>query len=204
MDAVRVGLQIRALRRQRRWTQRELGRRAGLSDAAVSRIERGAAHRISVQTIERILDQFGARLLVRVLWRGEELDRLLDHDHAQMVERVLEQLGSSGWIAAPEVTFQLAGERGSIDILALHQATRTLLVIEIKSVVPDIQRVLSSLDRKARLGPAIARERGWVPTTVARDSSCSQTTGLLGEGWSRSDQRSRALCLLERPRSSGG
>jgi hypothetical protein len=77
-------------------------------------------------------------------------------------------LGIRGWIATPEVTFQVAGERGSIDILAWHPGPRTLLVIEVKSVVPDIQATVGGLDRKARLAPTIARERGWSPEHVAR------------------------------------
>jgi hypothetical protein len=41
-------------------------------------------------------------------------------------------------------------------------------VIEVKSVTPDMQAMLSGIDRKTRLGPAIARERGWDPGAVAR------------------------------------
>ena len=168
MDSVRVGLQIRALRRQRRWTQVELGRRSALSGAQISRIERGLADRLAIRKLERVLLDLGARLHVRVLWRGEELDRLLDRDHARIVEQVLDLLARDGWLARPEVSFQVAGERGSIDILAWHAATRSLLVVEVKSVVPDIQATIGGLDRKARLGPVIARDRGWVPRFVAR------------------------------------
>jgi len=168
MDSVRIGLQIRALRRRRRWTQRELARRVGVSDSQVCRIERGNADRVPPYTLERVLAQLDARALVRVLWHGEELDRLLDRDHAQLVERALAMLGMRGWIATPEVTFQVAGERGSIDILAWHSVSRTLLVIEVKSVVPDIQATVGGLDRKSRLAPTIARERGWSAEHVAR------------------------------------
>jgi transcriptional regulator with XRE-family HTH domain len=168
MDTVRIGLQIRALRRQRRWTQRELGRRVGMSDSRISRVERGAADRIPVASLERILAELSARLHVRVLWRGEEFDRLLDREHAGIVERVLQDLSLAGWTAIPEATFHVAGERGSIDVLAWHAPTRTLLVVEVKSVVPDIQATVSGLDRKARLGPVIGRERGWDAGFVAR------------------------------------
>ena len=43
-----------------------------------------------------------------------------------------------------------------------------MIVAEVKSVVPDIQSMLFSLDRKARLGLAVAREQGWSPLGVAR------------------------------------
>jgi transcriptional regulator with XRE-family HTH domain len=139
-----------------------------MSISEISRIERGAAHRVPIRTLERILEALGARLYLRVLWRGEELDRLLDRDHAQIVERMIALLIRHGWTTIPEVTFQVRGERGSIDILAWHAATRTLLVIEVKSVVPDIQATVGGLDRKARIAPTIARDRGWTVNRVAR------------------------------------
>jgi len=168
VDAVRVGLSIRALRRRRRWTQAELGRRCGLSASEISRVERGAARRVPIRLLERILEALGARLHVRVLWQGEELDRLLDRDHARIVEAVVGILSPAGWLTVPETTFHIAGERGSIDILGWHETTRTLLVLEVKSVVPDIQATLGGVDRKARLAPALARDRGWDVRNVGR------------------------------------
>lgn len=134
----------------------------------MSRIERGNAHRVPIRTLERILEALGGRLYVRALWQGEELDRLLDRDHAQIVERLIALLTRHRWTSIPEATFQVGGERGSIDILAWHEATGTLLVIEVKSVVPDIQATVGGLDRKARVAPAMARGRGWVVKHVAR------------------------------------
>ena len=66
----------------------------------------------------------------------------------------------------PEATFAIYGERGSIDILAWHAASATLLVVEVKSVVPDMQSMLGSLDRKMRLADGIARSRGWRPGRI--------------------------------------
>ena len=168
MDAVRIGLSIRALRRRRGWTQRELAQRCRLSGSTVSRIERGSAGAASVDLLERLLAALGARLAMRVLWQGEELDRLLDRDHATIVDRVVRLLGSSGWNAIPEVTFHLRGERGSIDVLAFHPIARALLTIEVKSVVPDVQATLAGIDRKARVAPLIARERDWPVLHLAR------------------------------------
>jgi len=70
-------------------------------------------------------------------------------------------LAAAGWDVHLEVTFQVRGERGSIDVLALQPARRAALVVEVKSVVPDMQSMLASLDRKVRLLPIILRERGW-------------------------------------------
>jgi transcriptional regulator with XRE-family HTH domain len=168
MDLVRIGLAIRALRRRRGWTQAELGRRARCSGSLISRIERGIAVRVRVDQLERVIAALGARLAGRVLWQGEELDRLLDRDHAGIVEAVAALLAVSGWTVIPEATFHIAGERGSIDLLAWHPMARIVLVIEVKSVVPDVQATLAGVDRKARVAPNIAQQRGWEVTAVAR------------------------------------
>jgi len=77
-------------------------------------------------------------------------------------------LTSSDWEVATEVSFSIRGERGSIDILAFHPATGTLLVMEVKSVLPDMQAMLVTIDRKGRRAHEIARERGWRATSVTR------------------------------------
>jgi hypothetical protein len=69
---------------------------------------------------------------------------------------------------ATEASFNIRGERGTIDILAFHRPTGSLLVIEIKSVVPDLQAMFGVLDRKARLATDIAREHGWLVRSVSR------------------------------------
>jgi transcriptional regulator with XRE-family HTH domain len=168
MDPVRFGLSIRALRRRRGWTQRQLATAAEMSSSAVSRVERGRGDRLSVRALASLAGALGARVSVRVLWQGEELDRLLDVGHARLVEWVVRRLAAEGWIVAPEVTFHVRGERGSIDVLARQPATGHLLVVEVKSVVPDVQATLAGIDRKVRLAPMIARERGWAVSSVSR------------------------------------
>lgn len=168
MDAVRVGLSLRALRIRRRLTQSDLARMIGLSRSAIARIERGHADRTTVRTLIRVAEALGASLSIRVLWHGEGLDRLLDAAHADLTELVLRLLRDTGWDVATEVSFNVRGDRGVIDILAFHPTTGALLVIEIKSVVPDLQGMLGTLDRKVRVAAGPARERGWRVTTVSR------------------------------------
>ena len=59
-------------------------------------------------------------------------------------------LGFPEWIARPEVSFSIYGERGVIDLLAWHAATRSLLVVELKTELIDLQDLVSVLDRKRR------------------------------------------------------
>ncbi len=141
---------------RRGWTQARLAARRSVSRAAIWRIERGRADRVAVHVLVRVAAALGARVDVRLLWQGEGLDRLLDAGHADLVDRTLELLSASDWLVATEVSFNIRGERGSIDILAFHPATGSLLVIEVKSVVPDMQAMLHG-DRSQ--GTARARHR---------------------------------------------
>ena len=159
---------MRALRQRLGWRQTDLAARCGVAQATISRIERGVLVGTPIGAVERIVVELGGELDVRIRWRGEDMDRLLDSMHAAIVERIVEMLTSFGWECAVEVTFRIGGEQGSVDVLAWHPSTGRLLVIETKSVVPDLQAMLSSLDRKVRLGPAIAAQRGWRVTGVAR------------------------------------
>ncbi len=168
MDVIRLGLGYRALRQRRCLTQEQLGSKARVSGSVICRIERGRADRVAVHTLVRVAAALDARIDVRLLWQGEGLDRLLDARHARLVDVVLAILGSNSWEVATEVSFNIYGERGSIDILAFHSATGSLLVIEIKSVVPDMQSMLASLDRKGRLARDVAGERGWQVASVSR------------------------------------
>lgn len=168
MDVVRFGLSIRALRRRRRWRQLDLAEQAGVSRTAISRVERGRADRLTVRALQAVAGALGARLDCRLLWNGEALDRLLDESHAALVEIVLRWLAGAGWDAAPEVSFSIRGERGSIDVLAFHPATATVLIVEVKSVVPDLQATLVTVDHKTRLASEIACGRGWRPARVGR------------------------------------
>jgi hypothetical protein len=95
-------------------------------------------------------------------WRGGELDRLMNAAHSAMHERLARSFQAKpGRLAVPEVSFSIYGERGVVDILAWHQATRTTLVIELKSTVVDVQDLVASVGRKRRLATKIAAERGW-------------------------------------------
>lgn len=165
---MRFGLAVRALRRRHGWTQEELGEKSETSQSAVSRCERGDAGLLACRTLVSIAEALGAKATLRVHWQGEELDRLLDAAHAGLVDQVVRILTAAGWDVLPEATFSIYGARGSIDVLAYHAATGSLLVVEVKSAVPDMQGMLSTLDRKVRLAPRIAAERGWKVNSVSR------------------------------------
>ena len=134
----------------------------------MGRIERGESSPVAIGVLDEVVRAVGGSLDLLVRWQGEGLDRLLDEAHAGVVDQLVGWLRAHGWEVAVEVSFSRYGERGSIDVLAWHPIHRALAVFEVKSVTPDMQAMLSGLDRKARLGPSIAKERGWEAAVVAR------------------------------------
>jgi hypothetical protein len=74
---------------------------------------------------------------------------------------------ASSWAVRPEVSFARYGERGVIDLLAWHEASGSLLVIELKTVLVDLQALIGGVDRKARLASGVARTLGWHAISVS-------------------------------------
>lgn len=166
MDDVQVGSVIRAVRIRRGMSQAQVAGAAGVGRSTVSLIERGDLERTSLRLIRRIAGAVGVSLQLAPRWRGAELAKLLDEKHAVIVREVVARLTPLGWQALPEHTFNVRGEHGSIDVLAWHAPTRALLTVEVKTKLPDLQDLLSKMDRKRRLAPALARELGWRPLAI--------------------------------------
>lgn len=167
VDDHRFGAALRALRIRSQRTQVETAARAGVSRATISRIESGRVTGVSIAAIRRVAATLDARADLEVRWRGPGLDRLLDERHAALQQHVVRMLTGAGWACIPEASFSRYGERGSIDVFALHPPTRAILVVELKSELVDCQDLLRTMDQRRRLAPAIARERGWSPGTVS-------------------------------------
>jgi transcriptional regulator with XRE-family HTH domain len=168
MDMLRFGRQFRALRIRLEKRQQDVADHARLSRSLIASIDRGQLSGVTAGAIARAAAALGADVDIRLRWRGEALDRLLDEDHAAIVESVVRRLTSAGWLTAVEVSFSIRGERGSIDVLGFHPVTGALLVVEVKSLVPDSQATIYGTDRKTRLAREIARERGWRVRSVSR------------------------------------
>jgi hypothetical protein len=92
---------------------------------------------------------------------------MLSAGHAALQTFIADHLMSLGWTVMPEVSFAYYSDRGSIDILAWHADSRTLLVIEIKTEIVDVPDLLHVADRKRRVAPRIARDRGLRPSQIA-------------------------------------
>ena len=175
-DPHRIGRSLRAIRVRSGLRQADVAIRARVSRSFVLNLECGLSHSTDIGRIEAVCVALGADLEVRVRWRGEGLDRLLDESHATVVDRLAALLRRDGWVTSLEVTFNDYGDRGSIDVFAWHPEWQSLLIVEVKSVVPDAQGTLAPLDRKVRVAPKLARERGLDPVSVSRLLVVSDTS----------------------------
>lgn len=142
---------------------------AGVSQSAVARVERGDLTAITLETAERVAAALDITLRLDSRWRGGDGDRLIDREHASVVEVVVSELRAVGWEVLLEYTFNHYGERGSVDVIGWHAPSGTLVIVEVKSRLTDLQDLLASLGRKIRIVPDLLdRECGWKPASVGR------------------------------------
>lgn len=142
---------------------------AGVSQSAVARVERGDLTAVALETAERVAAALDITLRLEARWHGGDGDRLIDREHAAVVELVVSDLQAAGWDVLLEYTFNHYGERGSVDAIGWHAPSGALLIVEVKSRLTDLQDLLASLGRKIRIVPnLLVGERGWDPVSVGR------------------------------------
>lgn len=166
MDISRAGRALRAIRRHRGWTLERAAAEARTSVTSAWRIEAGRVN--SARALDAYARGLGAQVDVYVRWHHGDLDRIVSGRHSAMhehVARIWEQ--HPAWAAVPEVTFAHFGERGVVDWVAWHAATGTLLIVELKSEIVDVNDLLGSMNRRVRLARTIAEPYGWAPRQVA-------------------------------------
>lgn len=177
MDPMRLAAVFRAVRIRKRWRQEEVARMAGVSRATVARAESARLVELPLRTLLRIAAALDIRIDLLGRWRGGELDRMLNAGHAALHETVAQMLARiTGWVVRPEVSFAVYGERGVIDVLAFHAATGSLLVVELKTQLVDVQGLIGSVDRYVRLAPTLARDLGWKARHVSAWVVLSEST----------------------------
>ena len=217
MDDGQLGRRVRAVRLRLGWRQADVAARASVGRSTVVRVEHGQIDHMPLGLVRAVLGALEMELQLVARWRGGELDRLVDEGHAILVGVTSSLLEALGWEVQVEVSFSVYGERGSIDLLAWHAATRTLLVVEVKTSLNSVEETLRRLDVKVRLAARIARERlGWDAAATAfalvlPDSATSRrrvgrharvldrafpTRGRAARAWLKAPVRSAGLLLF--------
>lgn len=160
MFSVATGRVLRMLRLRRNWRQSDVAKKAGISSSAVGRHENGIIG--SFPAIEKHAAVFALRVDVRMTGRAGDLVRLADEEHARIVEMVAGWFRAHGFQTETEASFSEWGERGRIDLLAFDPSTRTLVIVEVKTQLLDLQKLFGSLNVNERLASTIAKHRGWI------------------------------------------
>ena len=167
MEDRRVGRAFRAVRIHSGWRQQDVADRADVSQRQVAEIELGRLEHVSLGTLRKVGKVLDLRASVDVWWPSGRVDQLLDRGHAALVEYLVRVLRDAGWEVRVEYTFNEFGERGSVDVLAWHAASRTLAIGEVKTRIDDVQAANASFTRKVRLIPVVvARQEGWQPDRI--------------------------------------
>lgn len=168
MNDASVGRTFRAVRHRLGKRQVDVADDAGVSRQVVSRIECGRLDEVSLTALRAIANELEIRIDFTVRWRGGELDRLLNRRHAAMHEAALAMYAAQpGWQVVSELSFNVWGERGIIDLAAWNEDRRALVLNELKSEFVDPGELVGTMDRRKRLALEIARSRGWNPVVVA-------------------------------------
>ena len=140
-----------------------------MSQQLTSVIEHGRLEQVSLGTLRSVARALEIDLPLAPRWRGPELDRLLDAEHAALVDAAAAVFAGSGWVVTLEWSFNHFGERGAVDILGWHAGRRALAIVEVKSRIVDVQDLLGKLDRKVRVArELLPGERAWTPERIGR------------------------------------
>jgi transcriptional regulator with XRE-family HTH domain len=164
MRDLEVGRLLRMLRIRRGWRLRDVADRCGLSPATIGRTELGSI--ASVRVLRRHAAALDVRAEWRVVGRGADIARLLDEEHAAIVEALAAAFRGGGWRVEAESSYSEYGERGRIDLLTFDPGSSLLAVVEVKTELADLQELFGSLSIKARLAPALGRRMDWRATRV--------------------------------------
>jgi transcriptional regulator with XRE-family HTH domain len=158
----RLASVIHSTRRALGWSIHELGHRAGVAPAQISRIERGEARHGHIDDVARLADALGVRLdvVIRPPVLMEPPDQ---HDaaHARVVAYATRHLGRAGIVIEREVPIGADRVRGWIDILGSDPRRDTLVVGEGKGDLDDVGALERQISWYEREAPAVARRLGW-------------------------------------------
>jgi transcriptional regulator with XRE-family HTH domain len=166
---VRFGALVRVTRIRLRWRQRDLAEKAGVSPTQVWRVEHGRLSELTIATVRRICAELEVSVDLQPRGRGSDLDRMVNARHSALHEAIVRTIKRQfpRWEIASEVSFNIWGERGVIDVLLWHPGRRALLIIELKTELVDPGELMATMDIRHRLAREIVAARGWRPATVS-------------------------------------
>ncbi|QSZ41613.1 helix-turn-helix domain-containing protein [Sulfurimonas aquatica] len=73
-----LGLEIKSLRKSKKWSQDDLENYSGITKRTISKIENGFVDEVGIKKVETILDLLGYELNIRMKGRPKTLEELQD------------------------------------------------------------------------------------------------------------------------------
>jgi len=160
--AWQFGATVRRTRQHLGWNQRQLADRVGVSQPWVSRIERGTTGSLEFAVVDRLTDELGIRIVLDATPAAVEERRLQrDPAHALTIAYVGRHLARHGWSVQTEVEVGSGRFRGWADVVAFHEETGCLLLVEIKTELRDFGRLVRQVGWYEREAWEAARSLGW-------------------------------------------
>lgn len=148
------------------WSRRELARRAKVSRQLVDLVE-NAAITPTLDTVARLFDPLGieAELVTRSPFLIDG-GRQGDAAHSRCGAYVHRRLQAARLTVRREVEIVHGRTHGWIDLLALEPATRTAVVVEIKTQLDNLGRIERTIAWYEREAGTASRRLGWRPSRV--------------------------------------
>lgn len=163
MDAARrLGVALREARQATGLRQVDIADRAGVSQAWLSRMERGLGRTASLETWASVAAAVD-RQLVAFLEDAPGADRPRDYEHLKRQQLVIETATQGGWRAIPELAIDPAWTHSrSVDVLLERRSSRESIVVEVWDFFDDVGAAVRGLDGKIATLVRMHQQRGAV------------------------------------------
>ena len=148
-----LGLGVAAARRRRGWTQAQLGTRTGMSQSAVSRLERGVS---PLEVEDLVLVSRALGLTPRLELGRDPFDRPADAGHLVIQELLVRLARRTAGAVLVELPLGTGDRARSVDVCVLRRAHAELIVEEAWNRIGDVGAGLRSFDRKLALAAEAA------------------------------------------------
>ena len=156
---------MRARRRRKRLTQEQLGDRVGLSQATISRAERGQGGGLTMDAWQRIGLAVDRPLVVTL--QRDTTGETADAGHLAIQELVLRLGRAAGYAASFELPTRPAESWRSADVGLRDDPRRRLILVECWNTIGDVGAASRASERKRADAEALTAARwGEEPTTT--------------------------------------
>jgi transcriptional regulator with XRE-family HTH domain len=145
-QCARLGGEVRASRRRRRLTQKQLGARIGVVQSTISVLERGRGASLSIDVWQRAFTTLGRRLVLDA--SRDPSSEPTDAGHLAMQEFVIGVARRAGFDATFELPTTPTDPRRSTDVGLRDDARRLLVLVECWNTIGDLGASVRSTNRK--------------------------------------------------------